>query len=139
LRYHVINGPNMNMLGRREAIYGSVTLAEVEAMCRRWGEEMGVGVECFQSNHEGELVEAVHRAYGSQGLVINGAGYGYTSVALRDAVSACPAPVVEVHMTNVAAREAFRRESLLTPVVRGLIMGFGARVYLLALEALRGE
>ncbi|ACZ19847.1 type II 3-dehydroquinate dehydratase [Thermanaerovibrio acidaminovorans] len=139
MRYHVINGPNMNMLGRREAIYGSVTLAEVEAMCRRWGEEMGVGVECFQSNHEGELVEAVHRAYGSQGLVINGAGYGYTSVALRDAVSACPAPVVEVHMTNVAAREAFRRESLLTPVVRGLIMGFGARVYLLALEALRGE
>jgi len=129
----------MNMLGRREAIYGSVTLAELEAMCRRWGEEMGVGVECFQSNHEGELVEAVHRAYGSQGLVINGAGYGYTSVALRDAVSACPAPVVEVHMTNVAAREAFRRESLLTPVVRGLIMGFGARVYLLALEALRGE
>jgi 3-dehydroquinate dehydratase-2 len=129
----------MNMLGRREAIYGSVTLAEVEAMCRRWGEEMGVGVECFQSNHEGELVEAVHRAYGSQGLVINGAGYGYTSVALRDAVSACPVPVVEVHMTNVAAREAFRRESLLTPVVRGLIMGFGARVYLLALEALRGE
>lgn len=139
MRYHVINGPNMNMLGRREAIYGSVTLAELEAMCRRWGEEMGVGVECFQSNHEGELVEAVHRAYGSQGLVINGAGYGYTSVALRDAVSACPAPVVEVHMTNVAAREAFRRESLLTPVVRGLIMGFGARVYLLALEALRGE
>lgn len=139
MRYHVINGPNMNMLGRREAIYGSVTLAEVEAMCRRWGEEMGVGVECFQSNHEGELVEAVHRAYGSQGLVINGAGYGYTSVALRDAVSACPVPVVEVHMTNVAAREAFRRESLLTPVVRGLIMGFGARVYLLALEALRGE
>jgi 3-dehydroquinate dehydratase-2 len=139
LRFMVINGPNMDVLGRRERdIYGSDTLKDLEAMCIRWGEENGVLVECLQSNHEGDLIEMIHR--GSEefhGVVMNAAGYGHTSVALRDAVSACSVPVVEVHVTNVASREPFRHRSLLTPVVRGLVMGFGVNGYLLALRGLK--
>ncbi|MCX7828884.1 MAG: type II 3-dehydroquinate dehydratase [Thermanaerothrix sp.] len=139
LRFMVINGPNMDLLGRREVgLYGSATLKDLEALCLRWGEENGVFVECLQSNHEGDLIEMVHRgSHEFQGVVMNAAGYGHTSVALRDAVSACSVPVVEVHITNVASREPFRHRSLLTPVVRGLVMGFGVKGYLLALGGLK--
>ncbi|EHM09363.1 3-dehydroquinate dehydratase, type II [Thermanaerovibrio velox DSM 12556] len=139
LRFLVINGPNMDVLGRRErGIYGSATLEDLEALCVRWGETNGVYVECLQSNHEGDLIEMVHRGSEEfQGVVMNAAGYGHTSVALRDAVSACSVPVVEVHMTNVASRETFRHRSLLTPVVRGLVMGLGIKGYVLALQALK--
>lgn len=135
----VINGPNMDILGMREnGIYGSATLAELEEACVSWGKSNGVEVCCLQSNHEGDLIEMVHRASAEcHGAVINGAGYGHTSVALRDAVSACTVPVVEVHISNVASREGFRRRSLLTPVARGLVMGFGIRGYVMALQGLK--
>lgn len=135
---YVINGPNLNLLGRREpALYGKATLGEIEELCRLWGRERGVKVRTFQSNHEGELVDLVHRGGDeADGIVLNGAAYSHTSIALRDAVAAVSVPVVEVHLTNTAAREPFRRHSYLTAVAAGLVMGFGPRSYLLALEAL---
>jgi 3-dehydroquinate dehydratase-2 len=138
-RFLVVNGPNLNLLGEREpAIYGAVTLDEIESACRAWGEEHGVPVCCFQSNAEGALLDFLqaerHRA---SGAVLNAAAYTHTSVALHDGVRALPFPVIEVHMSNVAAREPFRAVSLIAPVARGTITGLGALGYLLALEALR--
>jgi 3-dehydroquinate dehydratase-2 len=133
----VINGPNMNMLGKREPEkYGSVTLDEINRIIENKASELGVRCEFFQSNSEGELVTALQNAGNADGIILNAAAYTHYSIAIRDAVAAIEAPVVEVHMSNIHAREEFRHRSFLAPVCRGSIAGFGAKSYLLALYAL---
>lgn len=137
-RVHVVNGPNLSRLGRREPqVYGTTTLTELEALCVRWGAGLGLDVTCLQVEGEGDLVRAIHAAGdGGLGLVLNAGAYTHTSVAVRDAVSAVAIPVVEVHLSNPAAREPFRRRNLLEDVVYGGIRGFGVEGYRLALEGL---
>jgi 3-dehydroquinate dehydratase-2 len=137
LRILVVHGPNLNLLGTRErGLYGATTLPEIRAMLARRGAELGVEVESFQSNHEGALIDCIHGARGRvAAIVINAGGYTHTSVALRDALAASDLPVIEVHLTNVAAREPYRHHSYITPVAVGAIMGFGPLGYRLALEA----
>ena len=136
----ILHGPNLNLLGARETgIYGEVTLEEIDRRLRQAGEEMGLELRSFQSNSEGALIDALHEARSwAAGVVFNPAGYTHTSVALRDAVAAIRLPVVEVHLSNVYAREEFRHESLIAPVCAGKITGFGWRSYLLGLVALAG-
>jgi 3-dehydroquinate dehydratase II len=136
----VLNGPNLNLLGRREPeMYGVTTLAEIEAGLR--DEFPVVGLTFVQSNHEGELIDAIHAAMGNgtTGIVINPGGYTHTSVALRDAIAACGLPVVEVHLTNTDAREGFRRRSLVAPVCVGRILGLGPAGYGLAVRYLLSQ
>jgi 3-dehydroquinate dehydratase II len=137
----VLNGPNLNLLGTREpTVYGSATLADIECLCRSTAEDLGVTMAFMQSNHEGVLIEAIHSARGvHQGIVLNAGAYTHTSVALRDAISAAEVPTVEVHLSNVHARESFRHRSLIAPVVVGQIAGFGPESYVLALRALRSH
>jgi 3-dehydroquinate dehydratase-2 len=137
----ILHGPNLNLLGQREPdVYGIRTLADIDAALREMGETLGCEIAAFQSNHEGELIDALHRAHDQHdGVVFNPGGYTHTSVALRDAVAAIEIPVVEVHLSNVAARESFRHQSLIAPVCVGSINGFGWRSYLLGLRALVGE
>ena len=137
-RILVLNGPNLNMLGVREPeTYGSQTLADIEAMCVSEGKRLKLSVECKQSNREGELCEWIQAAYGKKdGIVINPAGYSHTSVAIRDAISAVAIPTVEVHLSNIHAREEFRHFSYVSAVAVGVICGLGAAGYRLALEAL---
>ena len=139
----VLNGPNLNLLGQREpALYGSATLADVEALCQATGQRLGLAVECLQSNHEGVLVEAIHAAGAGVkrgevlGVVFNAGAYTHTSVALHDAIKGAGVPVVEVHISNVHAREAFRQHSYLSPVAVGIVVGFGIEGYALAIEGL---
>ena len=134
----VLNGPNLNMLGRREpSIYGTATLADAEALCRASGKALGLVVDCRQSNHEGQLIDWCHEACDAhRGLVINAGGLTHSSVALRDGLSAAELPVVEVHISNIHAREDFRRTSLIGPVAVGSIIGLGLTGYRLALEAM---
>lgn len=135
---YVLSGPNLNLLGRREpGVYGATTLAEIEAGLREAGAAVGVTVECRQSNHEGQLIDWIHEAFERQaaGLVINPGGYTHTSVALRDAIAMLACPKVEVHLSNVWAREEFRHHSYVSPVVDGVIGGLGADSYRLGLEA----
>ena len=137
-RVLVLNGPNLNMLGVREpATYGSQTLADIERACAADGEALGLTVTCRQSNHEGELVTWIQQALGeADAIVINPGGYSHTSVAIHDAIRAVGLPVVEVHLSNIHAREAFRHHSYVSPVALGVICGFGAAGYKLALSAL---
>ncbi len=133
----VVHGPNLNLLGSREpAVYGKTTLAEIDDRLKRLGEELGLDVRSFQSNHEGALIDRVQEARGTvQALIINAGGFTHTSVALRDAVAAVALPVIEVHLSNLATREKFRHHSYLTPICVGQIVGLGALGYELALRA----
>ena len=137
-RILVLNGPNLNMLGVREPkTYGSQTLADVEAMCVSEGQALGLEVECRQSNIEGELVTWIQQALGAfSALVLNPGAYSHTSIAIHDALRAVALPVVEVHLSNIHAREAFRHHSYVSPVATGVICGLGATGYKLALQAL---
>jgi 3-dehydroquinate dehydratase-2 len=134
----ILHGPNLNLLGTREpAVYGSQTLDDINEALISHAADMDIKVRCFQSNHEGELIDALHDARGwADGVVFNPGAYTHTSVALRDAISAIEIPVVEVHLSNVYAREAFRHKSLLAPVCLGKITGFGWHSYLFGLQAL---
>ncbi len=134
----VLNGPNLNLLGTREpAIYGSATLDDVETLCAETAEALGLAIDFRQSNLEGELVTWIQGCRGvASGIVINPAGYSTTSVAILDALLAVELPIVEVHLSNIHRREAFRRRSLVSQAARGVICGLGARGYALALDAL---
>ncbi len=136
---YVLNGPNLNLLGRREPqIYGRATLADIEKLCRATAKRYGLAVEFRQSNHEGIIIDWIHeaRAEHAAGLVINPAGYTHTSVAILDALLAMAAPVVEVHISNIHAREPFRRHSYVSQVARAVICGFGIDGYALAISGL---
>ena len=137
-RVLLLNGPNLNMLGIREPqTYGSQTLADIETMSEAEGKKLGLTVTCKQSNHEGELVTWIQEALGTQdAIVINPGAYSHTSVAIHDAIRAVGLPVVEVHLSNIYTREAFRHQSYVSPVALGGICGLGAVGYRLALHAL---
>ncbi len=132
-----LNGPNLNLLGTREPdVYGRTTLADIEAQVRARAAQLKVELDFRQSNQEGELVDWIQEAKGKfEAIVINAAAYTHTSVALRDAISAIGVPTVEIHLSNIHAREEFRHKSLIAPVCRGQICGFGAKSYILGLEA----
>ena len=139
----VLNGPNLNLLGtRRPEVYGSTTLADVERMCRDAAAGLDLDVVFRQSNHEGDLVDwlqecgAAVRAGGSVGAVLNAGAYTHTSIALHDAIEGADVPVVEVHVSNVHAREGFRHPSFVAPVARGVVVGFGVVGYALAIDGL---
>lgn len=136
----VLNGPNLNLLGLREpGIYGSATLSDIEELCRITGERLDLEVDFRQSNHEGELIDMIHAARtAARGIAINAGAYTHTSIALHDAIRAVALPTVELHLSNVHARESFRHHSYLAPAATGVICGFGPRSYVLALEALAG-
>jgi 3-dehydroquinate dehydratase-2 len=132
---HVLNGPNLNLLGTREpAVYGRETLADVEALCRRAAAELGLKIVFRQSNAEGTLVDWIQEARAAAGIVINPAAYTHTSVAIRDALAACAGPVIEVHLSNVHAREAFRAHSYVSAVAKAVIAGCGPQGYDFALR-----
>ena len=134
----VLYGINLNMFGKREpAKYGTTTLAEIDARLLALGKELGVEVESFQSNHEGELCERIHRAFGEDidAVLINAGAWTHYSYGLRDALAMLTVPIVELHMSNIHAREPFRTHSVIAAIVRGQICGFGVDSYLLALRA----
>lgn len=134
----ILNGPNLNLLGTREPeIYGSLTLDDIEDMCRERAERLGVTIDFRQTNSEGELVTWIQRAKGeNDGIILNAAAYSHTSIAIHDALAAVELPTIEVHLSNIFKREAFRHHSHVSAVARGVICGFGARGYVLALDAL---
>ena len=135
----ILNGPNINLTGLREkSVYGAQTFEQLLDTIRSEAERLGCGVRCVQSNHEGALIDAIQQAYfdGLDGIVFNPGGYTHTSVALHDAIASVPIPTIEVHMSNVHAREEFRHNSVISPVCIGQIVGFGKASYLLAVDAL---
>jgi 3-dehydroquinate dehydratase-2 len=141
MRIAVLNGPSLNLLGERQPeIYGRTTLIEIEAMVRKAADADGVQIDWFQSNHEGALVDAVQGLRGkADGALVNAAAFSHTSLALRDALLAVKIPFVELHLSNVLAREPERRHSVIADLAVGIIAGFGAQSYLLALRGLVGR
>ena len=139
----ILNGPNLNLLGTREpAVYGAETLSDVEALCRAEAARLGLEADCRQSNHEGQLIDWIHEA-GREiaaanmiGVVFNPGAFTHTSVALHDAIKGASATVVELHISNVHAREEFRHHSFISPAARGIIVGFGVQGYAIAIGAL---
>lgn len=138
MKLAILHGPNLNLLGTREPeIYGTDSLADINIRLVEYAKEHGVVLECFQYNGEGEMIGAIHRlGVSTSGIVINPGGYAHTSVAIRDAISGISVPVIEVHLSNIAAREAFRQTSLTAGVCRGVVSGLGWRSYLYALMEL---
>jgi 3-dehydroquinate dehydratase-2 len=134
----VINGPNLNTLGTREpGIYGDTTLADINTGMKKLGEKLGMTVQSFQSNHEGEIVEKIQKSAGKfDGLIINPAAYTHTSIAVRDAILLLDIPVIEIHLSNIYKREPFRHKSLISDVVTGRISGFGVYGYTMAIHAM---
>ena len=139
-RFLILHGPNLNLLGQREPdLYGNLTLSEIKDRLSAWAAEASVEVRAFQSSHEGALIDAIHEAAAwADGLVINPGAYTHYSYAIRDAIAAVGLPAVEVHVSNVHARESFRQTSVIAPVCLGQISGFGWHSYRLGLEALIG-
>lgn len=137
-RVFVLNGPNLNMLGRREpGVYGTDTLASIEASVHALAPKLGLEVEFRQTNHEGQLVDWIQEAFErAKGIILNPGAYTHTSIAIHDAIRAAGVPTIELHLSNVFAREAFRHHSYVSPVAAGVMCGFGAKGYLLALRAL---
>ena len=135
---YILNGPNLNLLGKREPeIYGTTTLADIEAICLKHAEKLGLSVSFHQSNDEGALVELIQEARSSgMGIIINAGAYTHTSVAILDAILALEIPVVEVHLSNLFKREEFRHHSFITPAAQGLICGLGAQGYVMAIDYL---
>jgi 3-dehydroquinate dehydratase II len=136
---YVLNGPNLNLLGTREPkTYGRATLREVEKLCREAARRHKLEVECRQSNHEGEIVDLIHEAAAKKaaGIIINAGGYTHTSVAIRDAIAAVTLPVIEVHVSNIFARESFRHHSHIAAVAKASLCGFGVTGYALAIDGL---
>jgi 3-dehydroquinate dehydratase-2 len=136
---HVLNGPNLNLLGTRETeTYGHATLQDVERLCRDRAKPLGLAVEFRQSNHEGELIDWIHEAGAKQaaGILINPGGLTHTSISIRDAIAAVKVPVVEVHISNIFARESFRHVSHVAPVAKASLCGFGIEGYALAIDGL---
>jgi 3-dehydroquinate dehydratase II len=138
VKFLVLHGPNLNLFGRREPhIYGHTTLAQIDAQLAALAAELGVQLETIQSNHEGALVDFLHRHIDeAQGALVNPAGLTQHGVPLHDAIKAMPFPVIEVHMSNIAARETWRAHSIISPAVKGTIQGLGPHSYLLGLRAL---
>ena len=136
-RILVLHGPNLNLLGRREPEhYGTATLAQINAELKQLGAALKLSIECFQSNHEGELVQKIQEARGKfRAILINPGAYTHTSVAIRDALAFTELPIIEVHLSNLARREPFRKRSLVSDLAVGTISGFGKNSYLLALRA----
>jgi len=133
----VIHGPNLNMLGKREPdLYGSSTLADIDGHLVELGKNLGISVETFQSNHEGDIVDKIQAATAYNGLIINPAAYTHTSIAIRDALLLLQVPIIEIHLSNIDKREAFRRTSLIADIVTARISGFGPHGYAMALEAM---
>ena len=134
---HILNGPNLNLLGTREPeIYGKTSLADIEALCAKHAKALGLEIVFKQTNHEGELIEQVHAASrDANGLILNAGAYTHTSIALFDALLACSVDIIEVHLSNLHKREAFRHHSYVAQAAWGVILGFGAKGYLLALDA----
>jgi 3-dehydroquinate dehydratase II len=141
MRIAVLNGPNLNLLGQREPeLYGRTSLADIEAMVRKAAADLDVEVDWFQTNHEGEMVDAVQRLSGrADGALVNAAALTHASLALRDALLAVRVPFVELHLSNIFARELERRHSVIADLALGMITGFGAHSYTLALQALVGR
>lgn len=137
----ILNGPNLNLLGSRQPeVYGATTLAKIESTCTAHGKETGASISFAQSNHEGEMVDAIHNAVGvHDGIILNAGAYTHTSIALMDAIGSVDLPVIELHLSNVHAREEFRHVSFIAPVAIGLICGFGAHGYTLAIDAMMGH
>ncbi len=138
LRILVIHGPNLNLLGKREPeVYGTQTLADIDADLALAAKALGVEIDCYQSNHEGEMIDRIQQAMGHEsGILINPGGFTHTSVALRDALAATSLPIVEVHLSNISAREAFRRDPYVSPIALRVISGLGPRAYRVGPEAL---
>jgi len=136
--YLVLHGPNLNLLGKREVgIYGDLSLDELNSLLHTEAEKLGVKLECYQSNSEGDLLDRIHGAVGNyEGIVINPGAFSHYSIALRDALAGVDIPAVEIHLSNIYAREEFRHRSVIAPVVQGQISGFGPQSYLLGLRSL---
>ena len=134
----ILNGPNLNLLGTRQPeVYGKTTLTDIKAMCEKEAKRMGLEIAFEQSNHEGVLIDLIHAAKGTHdAIILNAGAFTHTSVALMDAIASVELPLVEVHLSNIHAREAFRHTSYIAPVAIGQICGFGAKGYLMALDAL---